>query len=97
MSDSETIQVAFHETARPRFFALVAEFFAQASDIDRQRDELRYRQLCTDYVHSLRRGLEDTAQDLLRQHQHQSGTAAAGLHLQQAISEYVHAFVQKTR
>ncbi|GAA4335490.1 hypothetical protein [Flaviaesturariibacter amylovorans] len=97
MSDSETILVAFHEAVRSRFFELVEEFFANAAAINREREELHYRQLCAGYTHTLRLELEQHAQALLHTHRNRADSAHIDRALQGAIAEYVHAFVQRTR
>jgi hypothetical protein len=95
MSDSDQITAAFHPAAQALLFERLHAFEAQVSNINRRRDELRYRGLCEQHVHTLRLSLQQQAQRLLQQYQQAPQIGAIDKHLQGLILDYVHQFVQR--
>jgi hypothetical protein len=96
-SDTERIQVDFHNSADALYFSLLRAFEADVKGINRKTQEYLFQQKKATYCNTFKKQLENRAEQLIEKHGQNQTAENPDQSLQYSIKQYLHLFVQKTR
>ncbi len=94
-TDSQQMQVDFHDMATAAFFSRHDAFEKAASLINRKLNEYRFQELKQQYVHSFEQDLQVGAAAILQKNAEGGQLNEMNPLFHRLIMDYLHRFVQK--
>jgi len=94
-TDTERVQVEYHDRASRIFFLLLQEFENTSLSVSRETHEHEFQHLKRTYANRLNQDLQSIAQGILNDHRYANSINEIDPLLNQLSRQYMHRFVQK--
>ena len=94
-TDTERLQVEFHQRASRIFFLLLQEFEKSILDVNRQTNEHDFQRLKRAYANRLNYDLQAIAEAILNDHRYARSINEIDPLINQLSRQYMHRFIQK--